>query len=355
MKLYTENDIEYCVKRVFGKVNMFDKYEPKLYKNVLTNQKYIKIVGIDKIEKDCIYMQVNEFDFLKETKKIGRQLYEVLFKDLLPLVEYNDPYFLVNSSIVKNDSLNNKYKKILEILTPFFKKYGMPIDYSSFCSSNSKYTNSIDLNNICTIFLLIHIISDLAFHYNKGCHIEQYYKILGIDLKVSHNRLMDELLNPSIFIKMQLGIFNLKFERLYPVYYTNNLFSFAYERLKLNIIERKNDNNILVRTCECRNPIIESNEKGKNARASSKCDECVIKDKREYNKNKSKKSYNSIADSFRELKKIAREIEESEFKNEYSNLLKEIKQIKKIKDFKVKKHSGLYKEIKQACEKLKSN
>lgn len=370
IKKYTNDSVKNCTDRVFGIISQFKTYAIKAYvsdaennlieipiENIKDYNNYqLRIIGKDKCNEKYKYISVNQYDFLKEAKKIGRELCDELFKELTPLISNDNIYWAIETSLIKSNNLINHLSKIKSKIDPFLTKYGFPIDFNDFSSIDNSCTNSIDLEILCTYFILIHIISDLAGHYNKGQHIIKYYELLGLPDNINKIDLIEKLLNPQFTTIHQLEKFKLKFVNNYPIYYTSNLFSFAYERLKLNIVQKTNNNEELYRT-DLDGIISQKNTKGVNARARKKAlKDMSTEERKKYDCNKSNEYYeNKIKYGKNILNKI-HFIELNDIHDKYTDLVNySKKEIKQAKDYRCSKHEQLYIKVHRAYKDLKND
>lgn len=370
IKKYTNNSIKNCTDRVFGIINQFKTYAIKAYvsntdnslieipiSNIKDYNNYqLRIIGNNRSNTKYKYISINQYDFLKEVKGIGRELCDELFNELTPIISNDSIYWTLEPSLIKSHFLINHLSKIQQKVIPFVSKYGIPIDFNDFSSNDSAYTNSIDLEILCTYFILVHIISDLAGHNKKGKHIIKYYELLGIPNNISKNELIEKLLNPQFITIHQLEKFKLKFINNYPIYYTSNLFSFAFERLKLNIVQKENDNDELYRA-NFDGIIRQKNTKGVNARARKKSlKDMSTRERKKYDCEKSHTCYIDRINNGKRILNITRYIELNDINNKYIDLVNySKKEIKQAKDYRSTKHKQLYIEVHRAYKDLKND
>lgn len=364
MKLYTKNNIKNCRERVFGKTSFFKSYKLRCYyinedNNLvettdLTKDKLqFRIIGNERIKKDKLYMSVNEYTLFEDVKRIGKKMFDTLFTEIQPLIIYHDNYICINKTVVDEKIIKKHYKFILECIMPFLKNYGFPIDYISFSNETEKIDNDIDLADLCNYFLLLHIISDLGGHYNKGTKIEKCYEVLSISSKIEKNKLVAELLNQDFLLRSHLERFQIIYDELNPINCTHNLFSFAFERLKMNIIQKNGNYEYITRTTNVGIPITQENKNGKNARMIERKVPIDPEARKLYDANKQKKSYDEKINEYKRMIKMGSYIDKYDIEEKYKDLLTEVSNIKYQSRYKRKEHYNLYKSILEAYKILK--
>lgn len=332
-KFYQKDDIELCKDYVFGYTRFFKNYK------IISDDFDIYLVGENQIKKKDLFISVNKSDFLKECKKIGRELCDILFNDLSNYFETNqtnfekiiyiEPY-LINLNCVKKNK-----NEIIKIIKPFILEYGIPVNYELsylLYSDTTKITNRIGLRELCSYFVLINIISDLAFFHNRGIKIDKYYNIFNLNKVNNSEIIISKLFNCELLHREHVGEYNIKYINGNPVCYTSNFFTFAFEQLKYSILKRKN--NITINT--------------KITRSKKK----KPKSLKELSRNSSANYYTRQKNDYNRLKKYRNVIKKYDVTNEYIILLNKLEEIQKIKDIKRTIHSKLIEEAYHISLKL---
>ncbi len=364
MKAYSKSGIKDCSERVFGIIHKYDKYDIKYFysdsncelketTNLSMNNLHIRIIGNDRIKKDKLYMSVNEYDFFFEVKSIGKKLFNLLELEINNIIDNDNQFLSINLSIINNKAILNNITAIHNIILPFLKKYGLPVDYDSISNSLNNENNSIDLGTLCSYFIILHVVSDLAGHYNKGHYIEHLYKIVGISSTIERNKLISELLNYEYLSHLHLEKYQIKYIDNYPINCTDNLFSFAYERLKMNIIEKESNHDIIARTSSKGIPISRKNNKGKNARMVQRKVPLDPEKLKEYNALKQGKAHDNLVKEFNRIKNMASYIEKYDYDFEYDDIINTANSIKNVSHYKRKDYPTLHEDLRKAYSKLK--
>ena len=341
MKKYTDKTIKNCNEEVFGIAHLYENY-------------YIqdgRVIGKNRIKR-IKYISVNEYDFLKETKNIGKKLYELLsFKSnghfIKPIAYKDDTYYVVGNGIIKEEFISQNIEEIINIIKPFIKKYGIPIYYDY--REPEIENNSIRLLDICNLLLVIHIVSDL---YKNNRIIDKFFEALCINKNSTKEIIIERLLSLDFINYHKLEQFDLIYDNSVPLKCTNNLFSFAFNRLKLDIIQYSQNNKILYRN---QGLFKQENIKGKNARAHKKKVPSDYEELKIYNAAKSKKCNDKKAKQYKQLIKYRAFLIINDINNNYIDLINNSKDIRKQKDYKIKKHETLLYEMHKAYKQLKND
>lgn len=363
MELYSRDTIKYCNKRVFGRTYFYQSYEFKYCENNMyyTLEEFNKLEGIgtiylegkNRIKNNQLYLTVNEYDFFDECKRIGKRIFDILLTDIKQLTIFDQfgifhiDYRLYNRAIFSNINL------LFEVIKPFIKKYGIPINHDLIIKSIKSETNFIDFNLLCIYFILIHIISDLAGHHNKEEKIKYYYTILNIPIDTDKNDLILKLLNLD-YSNDNIEKFKIEYinnEKF--INCTKNIFSFAFERLKMNIIQKNNDFKSIIRTNDNGIPLIKENKKGKNARKIDRkvpTDEIELK---KYNAAKQQRSHDKLIEEYDKIMKWSSYIEKHDKAGTYYKLVETAYSIKYKTRYKRSLYPHLYDDIRLAHKNIK--
>ncbi len=335
IKRFEKANIELCREYVFGYTRFFKDYK------IISDDFDIYLVGQNQINKKDLFMSVNKSEFLKECKKIGRELCDILFNNLNRHFEilhnsyedviYVEPYLITPEIIQQNKD------KIIDIIKYFIHKYGIPVNYEL---TNSLYgevtvTNSIGLRQLCTYFILINIISDLAYYNKRGIKIDTYYNLFNFNKNETSEDIISKLFNIDLLHKEHIGEYYIKYIDKNPVCYTPNLFTFAFEQLKYSIIKRKNNIDISI-------------ELTRNRKKRPKS-------KQELSRNSSNNYFIRQKIDYKNLIKYRNYIRKYDINHEYTAILNKLNAVKKIKDIKRKTHTPLIEEARLIALKLKND
>lgn len=332
-KIYRKDTVETCREYVFGYTRFFKDYK------TIDDDFDIYLVGKKQKNKKDLFISINKSFFLKECKKIGRHLCDILFNDLnnhfkvlnnsFENVIYIEPYLINLESLKKNKI------EIIKTIKPFILKYGIPVNYelSSSLYCKTTITNRIGLRELCTYFILINIISDLAFFNNRGIKIDKYYNIFNLNNADTSEKIISELFNFELLHSRHIGEYYIKYIDNNPVCYTPNLFTFAFEQLKYSILKRKSNMTIITE--------INNNRKK------------IPKSKKELSRISSKNYFVRQRNDYRKLIKYRSIIKKYDKNHEYVDLIDKLSEVQKIKDIKRNIHTPLIEKAYHVICKLK--
>lgn len=334
-KLYKREDVELCRDYVFGYTRFFRNYK------IISNDFDIYLVGDNQINKKDLFISINKSDFLKECKKFGRYLCNILLNDLNKhFEEVNNSFenvIFIEPYLINFDNIKKNRDEIIKIIKPFILEYGIPVNYelsNSLYSDTIAITTSIGLRELCTYFILINIISDLAYFNKRGIKIDTYYSLFNLNKAENCERIISKLFNVELLHSQHVGEYYIKYIDSNPVCYTPNLFTFAFEQLKHSILKRKN--NITIST------EITSNRKK------------IPKSIKELSRKSSANYFVRQKNDYKKLKKYRNIIKKYDINHEYASLISKLDEIQKIKDIKRNIHSQLIEEAYHVAYKLKN-
>ncbi len=334
-KIFKKEDIEICKDYVFGYTRFFKNYE------IIDNDFDMYLIGKNQINKKSLFMSINKSEFLKECKKIGRDLCDILFKDLdkhseIISTSYDD-VVNINPYLISLKTVKKYRTEILKIISNFIHTYGIPINYELTYTlyTKTEITNSIGLRELCTYFILINIISDLAYCSRHGIKIDTYYNLFNLSKNETNEEIINMLFNINLLHDKHIGEYNIKYIDNHPVCFTPNIFTFAFEHLKYSIIKKKNNIDVRVE--------ITHNKRKKP------------KSKKELSRNSSNNYFVNQRNDYNELIKYRNYIEKNDTGHEYTVLLNKLKNVKKIKDIKRTIHTPLIEEARHIFIRLKSD
>ena len=340
-KLLKKSDIKTCKDFAFGYTRFFKNYD------IISDNYDIYLVGKNQINKKDLFMTINKSEFLKECKKIGRELCDLLFNKLnkhfeiihnnFEIIHNNfDNVINIEPYLINFECVNENRNKIIGIINSFIHNYGIPVNnelqYSLY--TKTTITNIISLREICTYFILINIISDLAFFSKRGIKIDIYYNLFNFDKTDNNENIVSKLFNIELLHNKHVGEYYIKYIDSDPICYTPNLFTFAFEQLKYSIIKRKNNINISV----------EINHNHKK----------IPKSKKELSKNTSATYYINQKNDYKRLVTYLNTIKKYDVNHEYTDLINKLSEVKKIKDIRRNIHTPLINEAYYITIKLKN-
>lgn len=334
-KLYKREDIELCKDYVFGYTRFFKNYK------IISDDFDIYLVGNNQINKKDLFISINKSEFLKECKKIGRKMCDILLNDLNKHFEdvsnsfenviYVEPYLINLDGIKKNRD------EIIKIIKPFILEYGIPVNYelsNSLYSDTTAVTTSIGLRELCTYFILINIISDLAYFNKRGIKIDTYYNLFNLNKADNSERIISKLFNIELLHNQRVGEYYIQYIDSYPVCYTPNLFTFAFEQLKYSILKRKN------------NIIISTEITGNRKR--------IPKSMKELSRKSSANYFVRQKNDYKRLISYRNIIKKYDVNHEYTDFISKLNEVKKIKDIRRNIHTPLIDEAYHIALKLKN-
>ena len=234
--IYNENHVSENCKVCFGKFYNNWTFTTYYYGKFC----YIKNEKYD--AKDLSYGEVREHVFFKDVLTLGKELYR-LFKDNLKPIFQNGAYMEITGDFVSNKDINKNIEKVIPLCLDFVSQYNIPI--YSLERNNSEYLeDSISVhelvNNAIMIYILNFAYSDLCVHYEEN---EALYKSLEIDSDDGDYYILIKIVSflDNIFGRASLGRYktdvtrNWDEDKIIPIRYVTNLFTFAYETLINNI------------------------------------------------------------------------------------------------------------------------
>lgn len=335
IKRFEKANIELCREYVFGYTRFFKDYK------IISDDFDIYLVGQNQINKKDLFMSINKSEFLKECKKIGRELCDILFIDLNEHFEVISTAFgnVVNIEpyLISLETVKSNINTIKRIIKNFIHTYGIPVNHelTDVLYTEITVTDKIGLRELCTYFILINIISDLAFNSKYGIKIDTYYNLFHFNKKETNEEIISKIFNIELLHREHIGEYYIKYIDRNPVCYTQNIFTFAFEHLKYSIIKRKNNIDISIELT-----------RNKKKRPKSK---------QELSRNSSNNYFIRQKTDYKNLIKYRNYIRKYDTNHEYTAILNELNEVKRIKDIKRRIHTPLIEKARLAVIKLKSN
>ena len=235
-KIYTEKNIKTNIETLYGIFHPLG--EVKLQGSDIKN---------DTTDNIFMFGEVDEQRLYKDAVEYGRQLYNLLQDEIK--YKLNDPY-----SVDPYDSLRfyvltsikeNKIDKCFDICKGFVYDYNLPFDtlyYAVSRRSVGTFHNSlVRIVNYLVITFMFHIlISKLSQGYDKYTNI---YHTFGITKDFNDEAIFKVIIkNHNNFRYIEhagIGTYKLILiqnkHKLFPVRYTNNLFTFVHEVITNNL------------------------------------------------------------------------------------------------------------------------
>ncbi len=315
------------------------------------------------INKKVSYISVNDYTFLKETKILGRKLFYLLKENLIPINKM-DKDFSLNEYLINSSNLSINIKEtILNCLVNFLKTYGIPISYLDLPDGIENDHINIDL--LCTLFMLTYMIPCIANAYYKKDQVLLISHLLNIPIKNTSD--LTDFINNGLSRYYKANDFKLTSIDNYPVYLCKNIFSFSFKRIIFDIVDKRNSSYTdlyATNTCHQCGEVIERKEQiafGKSIRTQSFCEECDGKyDNKLSNNQRAKKQYKKKKDMLLSIRELREKLYIMDTNNEYIEIIDAARKINNVHKIILKSkcnsdtHSYLLLSLKRAIESIEN-
>lgn len=327
MKKYTKENISECLSRyVYGPAYYYNKY-------VIEDG---RILGIGK-KNNTYYIEIgSDSSFLIDVKRIGNQLYDLLKSDLCPFehLHYDDNTGLwiknMTPTLVSKNTIMKHKEKIFEYIYPFIDKYGLPFNYDE-TKNTFEENNSNDMESICTLFILSHILPMVANAKINSIKIEKMLYLLDTTFE-DRFKTLEDIFNKELSILHYATLFEFKYVYEHPLFICKNIFAFAFNSILLKLTKKEN-----ISTCKNCGKIITEEYLGVVPPKYCKdCEDEIEKMRNENKKNLDRKQNIKRKEYYEDITKLKNTLIQYDKNNQYIELLDIVDKISNHNDIRFK-------------------